>query len=77
MATSYRGIGSRRKHRRTGIDIRPLAMIFSRGPTRDLTNSLVHFQVQSSFLLKFEEPPLGVLVQKALQLARVVAIVFK
>ena len=58
LATSYHDIGSRFKHRRTGIDDQILTMIFLHRPTLRLTKSLVHFQIQS--LLKFEEPAFGV-----------------
>ena len=71
MATSYHGIGSRVKNRRTGIDDQTLTMIFLRQPTPRLTKSLqvVHFQIRSFVPPKFEEPAFGV-PTKTFQLAK-------
>lgn len=60
LATTYHDTGSRVKHCKTGVIIRPLTMIFLHEPTPRLTKSFVHFQVQSFVLLKFEEPAFGV-----------------
>ena len=49
--------------------IRPQTMILLHGPTPRLTKSLVHFQIQSHVLLKFEEP-----APKALRLAKLTGI---
>ena len=58
MATTYRNIGCRVKHPRTGIDDQSDQTFFKlQGPTPRLTTSLVHFQ--SFVLLKFEEPAFG------------------
>ena len=59
LTTSYHDIGSRIKHWRTEINDRnhqPFEYDFLHGPTPHL---LVHFQIQSFVLLKFEEPSFG------------------
>ena len=69
MANTYHDIGSRIKHRRTGIDDQTSdhdrnththdRATFSQGLTPRLRKSLVNFEIQSFFLLKFETRAFG------------------